>query len=155
MYAVAGVGTGVGPIVARRFTGDRERPLGIALALSYAITVVGLAIMVPLSGFGWVLVGTLLRGVGGGINWVFSTQLLLQLLPNRVRGRVFSIDFALFTLLNAFGTAVAGWALDAASIDLSVLLMWMTGLAVIPGVLWALWLVARGPADRVEVELGS
>ena len=27
MLALGGVGTGVGPIVARRFTGDRDRPL--------------------------------------------------------------------------------------------------------------------------------
>ncbi|MEJ2266699.1 MAG: MFS transporter, partial [Anaerolineales bacterium] len=32
MYAVAGVGTGIGPMIARRFTGDRDRQLRIMLA---------------------------------------------------------------------------------------------------------------------------
>jgi hypothetical protein len=47
MYAVSGIGTGVGPILARRFTGDRDRPLRIALSLSYVIAALGLAMMSP------------------------------------------------------------------------------------------------------------
>ena len=140
MYAVAGVGTGLGPIVARRFTGDRDRPLRVALALSYAICALGLALMAPLSGFGLVLFGTLLRAVGGGIGWVFATQLLLQLVPNRVRGRVFSTEFALFTLMNAVGTAAGGWALDSSQVGLSDMLWAMAALTLVPGALWTLWI---------------
>jgi len=140
MYAIAGVGTGLGPIVARRFTGDRDRPLRIALVISYAIAALGLALMAPLSGFGLVLFGTLLRAVGGGIGWVFATQLLLQLVPNQFRGRVFSTEFALFTLMNAVGTAVGGWALDSSAVGLSELLSAMAVLTLVPGVLWALWI---------------
>jgi MFS family permease len=140
MYAVAGVGTGLGPIVARRFTEDRDRPLRVALALSYAIGALGLALMAPLRGFGLVLFGTLLRAVGGGIGWVFATQLLLQLVPNRVRGRVFSTEFALFTLMNAVGTAAGGWALDSSKVGLSGMLWAMAALILVPGALWTLWI---------------
>lgn len=139
MYAVAGIGTGLGPIVARRFTGDRDRSLRVALALSYAIGALGLALMAPLSGFGLVLFGTVLRAVGGGIGWVFATQLLLQLVPNQVRGRVFSTEFALFTLMNAVGTAAGGWALDS-QVGLSGMLWAMAALTLVPGVLWTLWI---------------
>ncbi len=155
MYAVAGVGTGVGPIVARRFTGDRDRPLRIAIALSYAIAALGLAMMASLGSFGMVLLGTVLRGVGGGIGWVFSTQLLLQLVPNRVRGRVFSTEFALFTLMNAVGTAFGGWALDATTVGISDIL-WLTAfLTLIPGILWTLWMATAQRAARVEMEIGD
>lgn len=142
MYAVVGIGTGAGPIIARRFTGDRDRPLRIALALAYASTALGLATIAPLAGFGMVLVGTLLRGVGGGTGWVFSTQLLLQLVPDRVRGRVFSTEFALFTLMNATGAAAGGWLLDATGLGISGVLWWMAGLTLIPGALWILWITA-------------
>ena len=113
MLGLGGVGTGVGPIVARRFTGDRDRPLRYAIILGYLMGAIGLAIVAPMLQFGWVLLGVTLRGIGGGIVWVFSTQLLLHLAPNPVRGRVFSTDFALFTLMSAIGSAVAGGALDA------------------------------------------
>jgi MFS family permease len=140
MYAVAGVGTGIGPILARRFTGDRDRPLRFAIALSYVAGVLGLALMAPLTNFGLVLFGNTLRAIGGGIGWVFSTQLLLQLVPNYVRGRVFSTDFALFTLMNAAGSAAGGWALDAETIGLSDALWWMAALTFVPSLLWTLWI---------------
>jgi predicted MFS family arabinose efflux permease len=118
----------------------------------------GLVIAAPLESFGLVLLGTLLRAVGGGINWVFATQLLLQLVPNRVRGRVFSIEFAFFTLASAVGAAGGGWALDATAIGISGMLWWMAGLTLIPGALWALWMVAGKrseplPEDETDVKL--
>lgn len=153
MYAVAGVGTGIGPIIARRSTGDRDHPLRVTIALSYAIATLGLAITAPLASFGAVLAGNMLRAVGGGIGWVFSTQLLLQLVPNRVRGRVFSTEFALFTLMNAVGTATGGWALDSTALGISGILWWMTGLTLVPGTLWVLWMTAGKQADQMEIEV--
>ena len=84
------------------------------------------------------------RGVGGGIGWVFSTQLLLHKLPDRVRGRVFATEFALFTLMNAVGAAASGWALDNTGLGLSDLIWIMAGLVLLPGILWAIWNVYRG-----------
>ncbi len=138
-YAVTGVGTGIGPIVARRFTGDRSRSMRFAISLSYAITILGLILCAQLSSFGVVLLGTLLRAIGGGINWVFSTQLLLQLIPNQVRGRVFSTEFASLTLANAFGAAFGGYVLDSTTIGISGLLWFMAIITIIPGILWVLW----------------
>lgn len=139
MYAFMGIGTGLGPIVARRFTGDREGPLRIAIAASYAITTVGLIMIAPLVGFGLVLFGTVLRGIGGGIGWVFSTQLLLQNLPDRVRGRVFSTEFAMFTLASAISAAGGGWLLDNTALGISGMVWLMAVAALIPGALWFLW----------------
>lgn len=151
LYAAVGVGTGVGPIVARRFTGDRGRALRVAIVGGYLISAAGLALVATLANFGVVLVGTLLRGVGNGIGWVFSTQLLLQLLPDRVRGRVFSTEFAMFTLMNATGAASAGWALD--NLTLSTILTTLAGLTLIPAVLWAIWLFVR-PDPETEGQEG-
>ncbi|MGB3716881.1 MAG: MFS transporter [Candidatus Promineifilaceae bacterium] len=139
MYAFMGIGTGLGPIVARRFTGDREGPLRLAIAASYAITTIGLVLIAPLLGFGLVLLGTVLRGVGGGIGWVFSTQLLLQKLPDQVRGRVFSTEFAMFTLASAISAAGGGWLFDNTALGISGIMWLMAVLALIPGALWLLW----------------
>jgi MFS family permease len=143
MYAFMGVGTGVGPILARRFTKDNEGLLRAAIAASYAITTLGLVLIAPLFGFSSVLLGTVLRGIGGGIGWVFSTQLLLQKLPDRVRGRVFSTEFAMFTLASAVSAAVGGRLLDNTALGPSGLVWLMAGLALIPGVLWSLWNLRR------------
>jgi MFS family permease len=155
MYAVAGVGTGLGPILARSLTGDRQRSLRIALALSYAICLAGLALVFPMTSFALVLFGSFLRAIGLGINWVFSTQLLLQLLPNQVRGRVFSTEFAMFTLANEMGAAAGGWILDNTSLSLSGLIFWMGILTVIPGVLWLLWITLGKSGIIVPLDEGE
>ncbi len=137
MYAVVGVGTGISPIIARHFTGDEDRFLRIAIGVGYGSAALGLWIVSLLSSFPQVLFGTLFRGVGNGLIWVFSTQLLLQLVPNRVRGRVFATEFAFFTLMSATGAAVTGRALDT-SLGVVGVLRWMAVLTLIPGVIWML-----------------
>jgi MFS family permease len=149
MYAVMGIGTGIGPILFRYFTGDKHRPLRIAIAVSYVVAALGLLIVAPLISFGVVLVGTFLRGVGGAVVWVFSTQLLLQMVPNRVRGRVFSTEFALNSLMSAVAAGVAGWAIDNPALGISGTLWWTGGLTFIPGALWVLWMRLRQPPSEL------
>jgi MFS family permease len=151
MYAVAGVGTGLGPILARRFTGDHDHSLRQALIFAYAVSIVGTLFIARLTSLEIVLFGTFLRSFGGGINWVFSTQLLLQLLPDRVRGRVFSTEFAIFTLANAIGTGVGGWLMDLSGIGLVSTMFWLAGLTLIPTLLWMFW-VSLGKPDAVPAE---
>jgi MFS family permease len=146
MFAVAGVGTGVGPILARHFTGDRSRALCQVIILGYGLASLGLVITAPLINFPMVLFGTFLRGAGGGIIWVFSTQLLMQMSPNEVRGRIFSTEFAIFTLTSAIGASVAGAALDS-SIGIVGTIGWMAALTLIPGFLWAVW-ITKNPLER-------
>jgi MFS family permease len=152
MFGVAGIGTGIGPILARRFTGDRDSPLRYTIVLSYVIMGLGMLLVAPLLSFPVVLLGILLRGVGGGINWVFSTQLLLQLAPNQVRGRIFATEFAFFTLMSAASAAVVGGVLDA-SVSISVVAWWMGGLVLIPATLWTLWLVVGTRTEPASEEI--
>lgn len=157
MYAVVGIGTGIGPIIARWFTGDRDRLLRIAIAVSYAISALGMVIIAPLLSFEVALGGMLLRGVGAGLGWVFSTQLLLHLVPNRVRGRIFSTEFALLSLANAIGALAGGWLLDQPALTIGEILRWLAALILLPGILWSLWLTfgQRSLAPQEEIELAS
>lgn len=139
MFGVNGVGTGIGPILARHFTGDRDHSLRRAIVLAYLVGALGLAISGTLLDFGTLLFGILLRGAGGGLIWVFSTQLLLQLVPHHIRGRIFATEFAIFTLSSAVGASLAGSLLDS-SISISGLVWGMAGLGLMPAALWLLWL---------------
>jgi MFS family permease len=136
MYAAIGVGTGIGPILARTFTGDEDHPQRIAIGLAYGCAALGLGIIAPLASFGVVLAGTALRGVGVGIIWVFSTQLLLQYLPDHVRGRVFATEFALYTLFYSIGAASSGWAFEHGALSISSLVWIMAGMILLPGAFW-------------------
>jgi len=140
MYAVVGVGTGLGPIIARRVTGDRAISMRIAIGVAYFIAALGLIIIAQLISFEWVLVGTLLRGVGAGINWVFSTQLIFQMIPNHVRGRIFSTEFAMLTLMNASAATLGGWGMDQPKIGMQTILYIMTFMTIFFGATWLFWI---------------
>ena len=143
MYAAIGVGSGLGPILARAITGDRERPLRIAIFVSYIVMAIGLTIVATLDSFGAVLIGTTIRSMGGGTLWVFTSQLLLQLVPEHIRGRVFATEYALLTLSMAMSAGLAGWSLDQSTLAISGLLTWMSGAILVPGALWAGWIFFR------------
>ncbi len=123
LYATVGVGSGIGPILARRFTGDRDGAMRWALFLAYLAMSAGLVIASTLASFAVVIAGAILRSVGGGMIWVFSTQLLLQLVPGKVRGRIFATEFALLTLSMAIGSATGGWMLDQTALGVSGILL--------------------------------
>ncbi|MGD9209707.1 MAG: MFS transporter, partial [Desulfobacteraceae bacterium] len=112
LYAAIGLGTGIGPIIARKFTGDHNYHMRIAISFSYFLTAIGLLVVASLENFLVVFLGTFLRAVGVGINWVFSSQLLFQHVTKRMHGRIFSTEFALLTLMNAVGSAWGGFGLD-------------------------------------------
>ena len=137
MYCMNGVGSGIGPILARRWTGDRDKPLRVSISFGYVISAIGIAIMAPVSNLGTVLFGGFVRSVGGGITWVFSTQLLLQRAPNEIRGRIFGTEFALFTLMGGASSLITGALMDR--FELQIILWGMGMLTLIPALLWSLW----------------
>ena len=139
LFSASGLGTGIGPIAARLWTADRPDRLRLALFVGYFLSALGLGISSLLINLETVLLGSLWAGIGGGIIWVFSTQLLLQSVPGKVRGRVFATEYAIFTLLSTFGVTATGLALDS-SLKVSEILAGMCALTLVPGILWRIWL---------------
>ncbi len=147
MFALTGVGSGIGPILARRFTGDDPASLKKAIAIAYVVAIAGVAITAPLYSLPTVLLGSLVRALGSGVIWVFSTHLLLQMAPADVRGRVFASDYMFFYLGSALSSSVIGAALDT-SLSVSTIIWTMAALSVVPMVLWTVWVV-RGSREVV------
>ena len=141
MFAATGLGTGVGPILARRITGDSTRLLSWAIVVGYALASLGLILTAPLGNFPAVVAAIFLRSLGGGIVWVFSTQLLLQVVPNRILGRVFGTEFGIFTLAGAFSAMITGWAVDT-PLGLRGTTLWLGLLTLLPMVAW-IWVQRR------------
>ena len=77
--------------------------------------------------------------LGGGAQWTLSTYGLQRFVPDRIRGRVFSFDFALVTLSIALSNLAAGWAADQFGPKAT-----MVGLAAV-GLVYAVgwWLATR------------
>ncbi len=151
MFAFTGVGTGLGPFVVRQFIGDRDKPLRLSIAGGYLFGALGLALCAFLMSFSITLFGTFLQGLGGGIIWVFSTQLLLQLVPAEIRGRVFATELAMFTLVSAGGAALVGLLLDT-PLGISGVTWGMAVLTLVPGLLWLAW-IQKQQSERRSSQL--
>ena len=137
MYCMNGIGGGLGPILARRWTGDQDKLLRIGITFGYLIGMFGLVLTAPLFNLTTVLIGGAIRSLGNGIVWVFSTQLLFKSVPNEIRGRIFGTELALYTLIGGIGTAIIGFLLDRFHIQ--VILWAVAALPLLPAVLWSLW----------------
>ena len=140
MFGLMGVGTGIGPILARKLTGDDGPTLRKAMVVGFLLSSLGSAATAPLLNLPVVLLATFVRGVGGGIVWVFCTQLLLQNVARAVHGRVFATEFMFIYLASALASSVVGAALDS-SFSIAGIIWSMTALSLVPMTLWTLSVV--------------
>ncbi len=153
IYVMSGIGSGIGPILGRNWARDRDRQLRLMIALGYVCAIAGFLINATLASLPIILFGGFLRGIGGGLVWVLSTQLLLQIVPNEIRGRVFSTEFAMYTLFAAVSSGLSGALIDS-SLGVTGILLLGSALLVIPTALWCLWIVI-GKRDFITVGEGA
>ena len=136
LYAARGIGTAMGPIVARRLAGDKQSGMRKAIAAGFFC---GSVFYIVFGQIRWQPLATLamlLAHMGGSITWVFSTVLLQLKVPDEFRGRVFAIEFALLTLGIALSNHVTGFALDELRLDPRLVASMLGLYFVFPGVLW-------------------
>ena len=106
LYAARGFGTGIGPIIGRRLFRDEKdwvMVMGIAIFTSGVMYV-----MVGFADAIWVMIlFVLLAHTASGANWVKSTVLLQKRTIDVFRGRVFSTEWLLFTIMNSISVICA------------------------------------------------
>jgi MFS family permease len=117
IYFIAGLGTGFGPLLLRRWLGDGPPRLRWAITGSFWILAAGILGLAAAPTLGWFGVATLVRTVGSGTLWVFSAAILQMIVPDHVRGRVFAFEFAVLTLTQSISIAWAGVAQDTLGLN--------------------------------------
>lgn len=88
---------------------------------------------------------------GWGSNWTSSSTLLQQLTPDRIRGRIFSMDFGMVTLAIAFSTFLTGAAVE--KFDPQTIALALGAVFVLYGAVWsiAVWWSQRTQPDEWRV----
>ncbi len=111
LLAARGLGALIGPFLARRFT-QNLRSLYAAIAISFAVYGIsyGIVSMSPALWFAAIFV--ISAHLGGGAQWTLSTYGLQRIVPDAMRGRVFSFDFGLATLSFSVSILLGGWVAD-------------------------------------------
>lgn len=139
-FFARGIGTGIGPLIARSVFKDRSKwpnMVGILVSLSGIFYFfVGLTIdyYLPLTVFLIICA----HSASGG-NWVLSTVLTQTWVEDEVRGRVFSMDMLLLGLSAGLSTTTAGYLVEYHDLTLQNGFISFSILMVLCGIIFTLW----------------
>ncbi len=139
-FFARGIGTGTGPILARKFLTDQDKwPVLIG-------------VLVMISGFFYFFVGytlgtniwltvflVMLAHSASGANWVLSTILTQMWVEDEIRGRVFSIDMLIMSLTFSISSASAGYLLEKDILSLQQGFQIFALLMMCSGLIFTLW----------------
>lgn len=137
MFTAFGVGAVIGPLIANRL-GDssvtwlRRAILGGFVCMPLAWLIVGIAPSLPIA-----LLGCILRGIGGSINWTYSDVLLQMSVPDHLLGRVFAFDFAVFTLAVSISLWLTGFITDEFHLTPRIIVLMLAIGSLIPLAMWS------------------
>ena len=139
-FFARGIGTGLGPIIARRvFTNSNHWPLltGLLVVVSGIFYfLVGLTLNTSL---GLTMVLVIIAHAASGANWVLSTILTQQWVEDKVRGRVFSVDMLLLSIAFSISSSIAGGLVELEYVNLQNGIMSFACVMVISGILISSW----------------
>ncbi len=136
LYSARGLGSGIGPVLARRAREDRWIPmLGLCVALSGALYVT----VAFLPWTFWVCLPIAIAHGASGANWVLSTILLQSRVPDWVRGRVFSAELVVLTTIEAGFVLLAASLLEAKVLSIGSALIVFGTLQTLSGLSYWRW----------------
>ena len=138
LFAARGIGTAVGPIVARRISGEGDRRMQASIGVSFVIAGIFYSAFGSATSFIFALVVLGIAHCGGSILWVFSTVMLQRSVEDNFRGRVFAAELALLTLTMAASNYVTGELLDRFQISPRIVTVGIGIFFLIPAVTWFL-----------------
>ncbi len=138
LFAARGIGTAVGPIVARRIAGEGDTRMQNSIGIAFLIGGLFYIAFGAATNFIFALVVLGIAHCGGSILWVFSTVMLQRGVEDDFRGRVFAAELALLTLTMALSNYATGEMLDRFGMSPRVIAIGMGVFFVVPGLVWFL-----------------
>jgi MFS family permease len=138
LFTARGIGTAVGPIVARRWAGETRKQMQIAIGIAFLIGGVFYVAFGLSRSFLLALLFLAIAHTGGSILWVFSTVLLQREVEDRFRGRVFAAELALLTLTMAASNYLVGELMDRFGFSPRIVTAGVGAFFVLPGLIWFL-----------------
>jgi predicted MFS family arabinose efflux permease len=155
LFAARGIGTAVGPIVARRISGEGKHRMQVSIGIAFLIGGAFYMAFGAASSFVVALIVLGLAHTGGSILWVFSTVLLQREVQDNFRGRVFAAELALLTLTMAASNYLTGELLDRFGLSPRAVAIGIGAVFLLPGVAWFVterWWDRDAPVDKTAID---
>jgi MFS family permease len=112
LMSARGLGALIGPFLGRWIAGADDRRLYTAIGLALAVFGASYMVFGLTPSLALALPVVLCAHLGGGAQWALSTYGLQRIVPDHIRGRIFSFDFAFVTLSLTISSVGAGWSAD-------------------------------------------
>lgn len=136
LFTARGIGTAVGPFLARRWTGETRKQMQNAIGVAFLIGGAFYFAFAVSRSFIWALLFLAIAHMGGSILWVFSTVLLQRGVEDAFRGRVFAAEMALVTLTMAASNYLVGELMDRVGMSPRVVTAGVGVFFLMPGISW-------------------
>lgn len=149
LFAARGIGTGLGPILARYVFTDRGR---WPFLLGWLVSACGLgyAAIAWLEWSPWITLLVVAAHAASGANWVLSTVLLQERSEDEWRGRMFSTDFLLMTTVHGLSTLAAALMIEYGPWELREVLQIFAIGQILSGLIWVAMV---SPGERRDATL--
>ena len=142
MFSFRGIGSAVGPILVRKWFGESPKVLQGAILTAFFLGSLALLAFSFSKNLWTASLCIGLSGMFGSIVWVFSTALIHLEADKQFLGRIFGAEMALLTLIMGISNGVVGVAIDGLQMTIQSVILWMSGLYILPGILWILFLAS-------------
>jgi hypothetical protein len=136
LFAARGIGTAIGPLVARRISGEGAKGMQAAIGIAFFMGGTFYIAFGRATNFIFALVVLGVAHCGGSILWVFSTVILQKEVVDNFRGRVFAAELALVTLTMAASNYVTGELLTRFDVSPRTVTVGVGILFLLPGITW-------------------
>lgn len=139
-FFARGIGTGVGPLVARFLFKDQNKwpsLIGLLVSLSgvfYFLVGISLTMALPIT-----IALIILAHAASGANWVLSTVLTQMWVEDEVRGRVFSMDMLILGASATLSTSIAGFLVENYNLALDKGMMIFSLIMIFSGLVFTFW----------------
>ena len=148
LWAAFGLGAIIGPLIANRFSDDSVRVLRRLIGIGFALIALGWLFWGVAPSLEFLALAVVVRAMGGSINWTYSSVIIQQQVHDEYLGRMFSLDFAGFELVQTLGILVVGLVIDVVGDGGMRAIVFASALAaVVPLILWlriVRWLESNG-----------
>jgi MFS family permease len=143
LYSARGVGTGIGPWIAKHLLGSSDRALRLQCVCGFLIAAIGYGCFGFTASLPWECLWVGLAHLGGATIWVASTVFWQRHTQESFRGRVFALEYLAMNVAFGVGGMVAGVAYDRTA-SLAIATWVICGLVLCLGTAWTV-LVYRQP----------
>lgn len=151
ILGMRGVGAFVVPLLARRIGGDSADWLERAIGVAYVVTAVFWFLFAQAPWLWLAAVMLSLAHTGVSTQWVFSSSLITLQVEDRLRGRVFAVDFMAYTLVLGLSSWLGGRLLDHHGFAPRELMSWLSVVLLGAAGIWWWLRPSRSPGPLPSV----